>query len=139
MLVDDAMTIRRQASQRVQVGLEAVMTPEIAQDLINGGEAWTALRDGEPVACLGIRETFPGVQGVAWAILAEGVGSAHLAITRHARRRIAESPLVRIEAIVRTSIDAECVWARMAGLSPVALLRKFGALSEDHLLFERVR
>lgn len=139
MAAEDAMAIKRQASQRVQLGLEAQMTPEIAQDLIDGGEAWTMTRDGVPVACLGLRETFPPVQGVAWAILADGVGAAHLALSRFARRRIAASPLVRIEAIVRTSVEAECLWARLVGLEPVALLRKFGAASEDHMLFERVR
>lgn len=139
MIVADAMEIKRQASQRVQLGLEREMTPEIAQDLIHGGEAWTILRDGVPIACVGLRETFPPVQGVAWAILADGIGGAHLTITRFARRRIAESPLIRIEAIVKCDHPADVLWAKLVGLAPIALLRKFGAASEDHMLFERIR
>lgn len=138
MWVCHAMAIQKQASQRLQVGLETEMSADDARELIEHGEAWAALRGDQVIACMGIRETFPGRQGVAWAILAEGVGAAHLAITRHARRRIRESPLVRIEAIVRTGVAAECIWARLVGLQPVALLRKFGALSEDHMLFERI-
>lgn len=91
------------------------------------------------VACLGLRETFPGRQAVAWAILAEGIGAAHLAISRFARRRIAESPLRRIEAIVRAEVHAECVWARLVGLQAAHVLRCFGAQSETHVLFERIR
>lgn len=139
MVADDAMAIKRQCSQRIQLGLEAQMTLEIAQDIVDGGEAWTMTRDDLPIACMGLRETFPPVQGVAWAILSDMIGPAHLRMSRFARQRIAQSPLVRIEAIVRTCVPAECIWARLVGLEPVALLRKFGAASEDHMLFERVR
>ncbi|MEV4934421.1 hypothetical protein [Sphingobium sp. LSP13-1-1.1] len=138
MVASDALRLKRQPSQRVQIGLVRDMSVEDARDLIDGGEAWSAERDGDVIACMGLRETFPGKQGVAWAVLAQGVGAAHLAITRHARRRIAESPLVRIEALTRIDVEAECVWARLVGLTPSAILRKFGALSEDHMLFERI-
>lgn len=138
MRAEDAIAIQRQASQRVQLGLERQITLEEAQDLVDGGEAWTAY-DGERIAaCMGLRETFPGRQGVAWAILAEGVGRAHLAVTRFARQRVAASPLVRIEAIVRAEVPAECVWAKLVGLTPAHVLRKFGAASETHVLFERI-
>jgi hypothetical protein len=140
MMPADALAIVRQPSQRVQVGLEIEITPEIAADLIDGGAAWAAIEAGTDrvVALMGLRETFPGKQAVAWAVLSDKVGPAHLAITRHARLMIAQSPLVRIEAIVRLNVAAECDWARMVGLEPVAVLRKFGALSEDHVLYERI-
>lgn len=140
MIAEDVVSIERQASQRVQLGIERIPSIEEAHALLDEGEAWSAVADdGRVVACMGIRETFPGRQGVAWAILAGGVGAAHLAITRHARARIAASPLVRIEAIVRLAVDAECQWARLVGLEARTILRKFGAASEDHVLFERIR
>ena len=95
--------------------------------------------DGRIVACVGLRETFPGRQAVAWAILACDLGAAHLAITRFARRRIIDSPLRRIEAIVRAEMPAECSWAGLVGLSPRCVLPCFGALSEPHVLYDRVR
>lgn len=169
MVAEDAMLIERQRSQRVALGLEAEMSIEIAQDLIDGGEAWTVWRlteiEAAPIACMGIRETFPGVQGVGWAILAEGIGAAHLAVTRHFARRVAESPLQRIEVVAKSSVDAEAIlakfpdidpnallqcvlalddgpevrWPRLAGMMPAHVLRKFGAASETHILFERIR
>ena len=103
----DALAIQRQASQLVQLGIERDMSVDEARALAEGnGEAWTVRQDGRIVACLGLKETFPGAQAVAWAILAERVGAAHLAITRHARRRIAASGLARIEAIVREAVPA---------------------------------
>lgn len=144
MMPIDALLIQRQASQRVQLGIERDMTLEEAVALAEGGEAWTAFDGGRRtggaiVACFGLRETFPGRQAVAWAILAEGLGGAHLAVTRFARARIAASTLARIEAIVRAEVHAECVWAKLVGLKAAHVLRAFGAASETHVLFERIR
>lgn len=139
MIAADVLAIERQPSQRVQLGFRETPSEADAQGLIDDGEAWAAVDGDRVIACFGIRETFPGKQGVAWAILSSAVGAAHLAITRFAKRRIAESPLVRIEAIARVAISAECVWPRLTGLQAAHVLRKFGAASEDHMLFERVR
>lgn len=166
MLPEDGDRLQRQPSQRMMLGIDrgATLSAEVAEDLIAGGEAWSIeTSDGRLAACVGLRETFPGVQGVAWAVLAEGIGPTHLAVTRHAQRRIADSPLRRIEAVCRAGIDAEAVlilypdldptqlleavltvpspetrWAAAAGLTPVHVLRKFGAASETHVLFERI-
>lgn len=168
MAPEDAMAIDRQPSQRVQLGLDDAMTIEAAEDMVRYGEAWCARRaggkdGGRIVACLGLRETFAGRSGVAWAILAKGIGGAHVAVTRFARRRIAASALVRIEAVVKAGVDAEAVltcfpgidghalleavlsvpsaetrWAGAVGMTPVAVLRKFGAASATHVLFERI-
>lgn len=163
MRAEDAMTIDRQPSQRVQLGLTSTLTIEGANDLADGGEAWTAWRGDVPVACVGLRETFPGVQAVAWALLTRNLGSDHLAITRFTARRIAASAYRRIEAICIAGVDAEAIlesfgpldaaqlieavlsvpspqtrWAGALDLLPAAVLRKFGAASETHVLFERI-
>lgn len=136
----DMLAIQRQSSQLVQLGIERDVTMDEAEAVADGpGEAWTARWHGRIVACLGLRETFPGAQAVAWAILAEGVGPAHLAITRFARARIAASGLRRIEAIVREAVPAEVAWAGLVGLKPAHVMRCFGARSETHILCERIR
>jgi len=136
----DMIEIQRQASQLVQLGIERHVSIEEAEQIADGpGEAWTARYHGRIVACLGLRETFPDRQAVAWAVLAEGIGGAHLAITRFARARIAASTLGRIEAIVREAVPAEGAWASLVGLAPAHVLRCFGAMSETHILCERIR
>jgi len=136
----DMLVIQRQSSQLVQLGIERTVTMEEAEAIAEGdGEAWTARYQGRIVACLGLRETFPGRQAVAWAVLAEGLGPAHLAITRFARARIRASSLARIEAIVREAVPAEAAWAQLVGLAPAHVLRCFGAQSETHILCERIR
>lgn len=136
----DMLVIQRQSSQLVQLGIERTVTMEEAEAIAEGdGEAWTARCQGRIVACLGLRETFPGRQAVAWAVLAEGLGPAHLAITRFARARIRASSLARIEAIVREAVPAEAAWAQLVGLAPAHVLLCFGAQSETHILCERIR
>lgn len=164
LLPEDLFALEPQASQRMTLGLDTrSMGQEEAELLCAQDEAWAIRSEGRLIAAIGISETFPGAQGVAWAILADGVGKAHLAMTRFAQSRIRGSRLVRIEAIVRgpdaesvldhfpgldngqlleaclTMATPECVWARLVGLKPAHVLRKFGASGETHILFERIR
>lgn len=158
----DLIAIERQPSQRLQLGQVVDVSPEEAAALATQPLAFAVEADGRLICCMGIMETFPGKQGVAWAIFAPGIGRAHVAITRHARWQLAHCGLARVEAIV-LGADAEpivtrwphldgaqllaavlatptpeCRWAAAIGLQPAAVLRKFGGASETHVLFERI-
>ena len=160
---NDLMSIEVQASQQLTLGIDTrSCTLAEAEALADEREAWSVWDDGRLIACIGIRETFPGRQGVAWATLSTGLGRAHLTMTRFARERIVNCGLQRVEAIVRAAdaesvlqhfpgLDAqqlleavltmatpECVWARLVGLRPAHVLRKFGGIGETHILFERI-
>lgn len=157
-----------QERQRTQYGLDTASTLqwEAAEHYASQPNCWTCLRDGAPLAILGTNQTFPPVQGTAYALFGKGVGRSLHAITRFARDVvIGRSGLVRTEAIVRCNlpqlpnIDAaeipprlapvllgcalsmpspEVRWAMAIGFVPVAVLRKFGAASETHMLLERI-
>lgn len=165
MTAGHALALERQASQRVQLGVIADFTREEAERLAAApGEAWAALDGTRVVAVFGLVETFARRQATAWAVLSSDVGRHHLAITRFCARRIAQSVHCRIEAIVECA-DAEAVlarhpdldagellavlslgafetpgvrWARACGLKPAAVLRRYGADSETHMLCERI-
>jgi hypothetical protein len=146
MIAEDVVELALQPSQHVCLGVtRAVHSIEDGEELVEGGPAWTAVaRDGRILCCAGFRILWAaneatGGHGVAWALLAADLGPAQVAITRFARARIAESPLDRIEAIVRAGVVAEPQWARLVGLRRRALLRKWGPEGKTHLLFERVR
>lgn len=160
---DDLLAIIPQQSQLLTIGIDTRSTSMAeAEMLADQPEAWAIRNDGELIACFGINEQFPGRQGVAWAVLSSNIGKAHLAMTRFARSRIVGCGLIRIEAIVRggdaesvldhfpgldsaqllqavmTLATPECVWPRLCGLKPAHVLRKYGGLSETHVLFERL-
>lgn len=150
----------RQDSQATQYGLDPLdMEWAQAEAVAANPGCYAVLRGIEVLACLGVSETFPGKAGVAFAFLGRGIGRDHHALTRFARETvIGASPLARIEAVVRCAEPpAETGfgqlpmmthalqhptppvrWALAVGLFPVAVLRKFGAASETHMLLERI-
>lgn len=153
----DLMRIERQPSQDLVLGVRADIDPGEADDLASWPVAWTALdRDDRVLACFGIAEAYAGVHGLAWSLLARGIGGAHLAITRKARSALAECGLQRVEVIAKAAatpmhlggLDAvrwamtagrstpECRWAMALGFRPAHLLQRYGALSEPHMLME---
>lgn len=153
----------RQPSQLRVMGCDGAMTWEEAKHHEGQSVGWCARIGDRPIACFGINETFPGVQGVGWAILSTPIGAAHLALTRFIRDRvILASKLKRIElfalardaevivkhwpeldsaqllAAVMAHPTRECAWANLLGLAPAHVLRKFGQASETFVLFERI-
>lgn len=154
------LAIEPQDSQRTQYGIAwEEMDWSTAKAMAAQDNCWTALRGETPLAIFGINETFPERQGVAFAIFGQDIGRAHHRLTRFAREEvIGKSALPRLEAIVRCAdVDHETGsqfvmmtaalqdptpqvrWAIDVGFSPTAVLRKFGAAGETHMLLERIR
>lgn len=149
-LAGDVVQLALQPSQHVTLGFtRPVRDIEDGRELEAGGPAWTAIglagsNRGRVLCCAGFTELFPageasGGHAVAWALLAEGLGAAHLAITRYARRQFEASSYSRIEAIVRAAVVGECKWPRLIGMSLAATLERWGPQGETHLLFERIK
>lgn len=159
----DLLAIEPQASQSFTLGIDTRnCPPDKAEELCAQDESWAIRADGRLIAAFGIYESFPGAVGICWAILCHGIGSAHLAMTRFAASRIRASHLPRLEGFARCAdaeaildqypgldsgqmVEAvlalptpECIWARLVGLKPAHVLRKFGASGESVMLFERI-
>ncbi len=161
------LAMKAQRSQQTSLGMPGDVDLAMANNLADQPEAWMAgRRNGDTIACFGISETFPGVQGVAWALLADGIGSDHLELTRFVRKVVDECGLQRLELLakaaeieetrgffkecgaptegdalvqaVMTDPTPECRWAVALGFEPAHVLRKFGAASETYMLFERI-
>jgi hypothetical protein len=161
----DLFEIERQESQLLWLGQKGDIGEEAAEILASQKCAWTAWHAGRIVACFGISEIFPDVQGVAWALLSAEVGAHHLELTRFMQNEIRECGLVRLELLAKASEKAEafavlgeelrappsgvvllahamkfatpeCRWAKLLGFTPAHVLRRFGAASETYMLFE---
>ena len=165
---DHILSIDRHPDQAMQLGLAGPVTREDADALCGvgasgfWGEAWACSWHGALVACLGMRVTLGGTHVVTWAMLANGIGAAHLAVTRFARARVVDCGYGRIEAVARAA-DAEPIierfpdldaqqlieavmvrptreirFAMLSGLKPAHVLRRYGAAGETHMLMERI-
>lgn len=162
LVLHDLFKIESQPSQRVQVGLSAEMTYDVAVLLSTQPVAWTAWRGSVPVACFGIVEQFPRRHGLGWSILAEGIGRDMLKLTRFIAHEIATCGLARVELLAKAQ-DIEPMlarmdpldpgqivavamlkptkamrWAMLLGMQPGHLLRCYGAMSESYMMFERI-
>lgn len=163
MRPSDLFDIIVQPSQKVQMGVPVEFTQDEAEQLAGQHDAWTARAYGRIVCCISIAETFEGRVATAMALFAQNIGPAHMAVTRFARELVRTSPIPRIEAValahdaeavlarfpfldpwellaaVMVDPTPQCRWARLCGLQPVAVLRKYGGLGQTHVLFERIR
>lgn len=102
------------------------------------GRAWTAERDGKVIGCGGLLEMFP-TQALAWALLSRPMGNAMVAVTRQARRAMAEAQWPRVEALVRADWPEALEWAAVMGMRQAAYLRRWGPMGVDHVLYEVIR
>lgn len=154
----DLKAIALQPSQRLALGMMGEITDEIAELVAEQRVAWTVrAADGRILCCFGIVETFAELQGWGWAMLAEGLGAAHLQLTRFIQGQVVACNLPRLELLARCAtvaahLDAgsalrvalrhatpEVRWATLLGLEPVHVLRNYGAASESYVLFERLQ
>lgn len=163
---NDLATIAAQSSQKMWLGMDGSCDYEQALHLAAQPVAWTARHRNRIIACFGINETFPGSQGVAWSLLAEGLGVHHLELTRFIRSQILWCGLARLELLARcldiepaiaadprlnhrrdaqielvTSPGAatpEVRWAMLLGMVPAYVMRKVGFAGETYLALERI-
>jgi len=136
---EDMPWLQLQRAQQMWLGLH---TPSLDVDygahLWAGGPAWTVTdKSGWIVAACGFHEIFP-TYAVAWALLAEGIGHRHLALTRLVKARMREAAYPRIEALIRADFPPAAKWAALVGLQFCATIRAAGPALEDYHLYERV-
>lgn len=162
---EDVLAIQAQPSQQVLFGMPALTSWDDACAMAEAPVAWSARAacDNRLVACFGIVEHFPGVHGLAWSVLADGLGVVHLQLTRFMRSQVEECGLARLELLAKGP-DLEAMlasfpypldsgqivelamrratramrWAVLLGMKPAHLLRCHGAACESYMLFERI-
>jgi hypothetical protein len=107
-----------------------------AEQVTEAGPCWTALADGQPIACAGFQECWEG-RAIAWAILGEAAGRHMLWLTRQVRKALDRHPAARIEAQALLSFEPAARWARLLGFEPEAVLRRFHQ-GRDYQAFVRL-
>lgn len=155
-----ALQAGRQA--RVAFGMPSVTSRADARIIAAERVAWAARSGTQLIACFGIVEHFAGVHGLAWAMLADRLGPAHLPLTRFVRSEIARCGLPRLELLARApELEAwlathpdldpgqvvavacavptpEMRWAQLLGMTPAHVLRLYGGGAGSFMLYERL-
>jgi hypothetical protein len=112
------------------------MSPEAIREL-EKSPAWTGIYEGEPIACGGVLELWPG-RFQAWAFLNKG-SARHMGwITRQAHQVLAEAK-GRIELSVRCDFAAGHRWARLLGFEvETPVMKAYGPDGADHTGYVKV-
>jgi hypothetical protein len=113
------------ALQPAQEGFRAFLASgDFAERVARSGPAWTAMVDGEPIACGGFHYPWKG-RAQAWAVLSKAAGAHMVALTRAVLRGMRACPAARIEAHVNAAFEAGSRWAEMLGMQREALCRRY--------------
>jgi len=111
--------------------------PEMLRAMEQSPNTWTVVAEGEPVACGGTLELWPG-RHLAWGILGDAAKRHVLAVSRVARDVVSRVP-GRVECTVRSDFIPGQRWAKLLGFSvETPCLAHFGPLGENHVGFVRV-
>jgi len=101
--------------------------------------AITVLDDeGNPVACGGVTEVWPG-RAQTWAILIKESGRYMTRITRAAKELFDRCSSARIEITVESNFEQGKRWAEILGFKEEAYMRKYFPNGSDAIIFSKVR
>ena len=101
------------------------------------GRNWTAVVDGDPVACGGAVEQWPG-RNMVWLYSGKMCATHMLWLTREALKIVAAIP-GRLELTVRHDFAPGHRWARMLGFEiETPVLRAYAPDGANHVGYSRV-
>lgn len=99
-------------------------------------------KEGNPIAILGGMYIYSKV-GELWAIVDKSVDKTPMYFARATKFLIDHEferlQLDRMQLIVRADMPQLSNWAKFLGFQPEAVMRKYGELGIDHILFAKVR
>lgn len=108
---------------------------DLSGDWVSDGVAWTAVSDGQIVACGGLLSQWEG-RHVAWLLV--GCGCPLRPVVKAAKRILASCAARRVEATVSSQFAQARKLVSMLGFEPEGTLRAYGPKGEDFLMFSRV-
>lgn len=113
-----------------------VLVGDMVLETLEKSNSWTAVVDGDPVACAGTLQQWPG-RHLAWAYITRGTLPLMPWITEEVRKNLA-GVKGRIELTVRKDFPVGQRWARTLGFEvETPVLKAYGPEQEDHISFVR--
>ena len=111
---------------------------EYAESLAQGGPHFSALHDGAVVGCAGVWMIEPH-RGIAWALIATGIGINMLHMHKAVKRFLDECQVPRIETSVNYDFTQGHRWMEMLGFEAEGVMRKYYPDGSDAIMYARVQ
>ena len=131
--------LRRMALQQQQREVSGWLKDGYAEALATApGLSYAVLRGEEVLACAGLHQVWAG-RVVAWALLAEHLGTAFIYLHSAVKRCLEIAPAHRIEAYVDCEFTTGAKWVERLGFEREGRMRAFGIDRRDFYLYSMVR
>lgn len=111
--------------------------PAYIHALVQYGDAYTVLVDGDPILCAGVMKFGDG-RGSAWALFAELSGKHFVRLCRYMKRYLECSDLRRIEVTVDVMFYEAERLALLMGFEKEGVMRHYGRDGHDYYMMGRV-
>lgn len=112
---------------------------DYARALEQVGGGYTAIDNGEVIACAGMVEQWPG-RALAWAMLTDDLGPMRFVrVSRAIRRALDMAQWNRIEMQVDADHPQAIRWAELLGFEVESKMRRFLPDGRDAFMFVRIR
>lgn len=134
LMPDDLELFRQTGGNQ---SFDGLICQEYGRELSKMPIAVTAWDDGTPVAMFGIQHLWHG-RALAWAFMADSLGTSLITITRKCRKLMAESGYRRIEMHVEADFGAGERWASLLGFKKEAELSRFFPDGSDATMWVRL-
>jgi RimJ/RimL family protein N-acetyltransferase len=130
-------TLRLQGAQAWASPL--ISSPGYAETLTaDGSRAWSAIHEGEVIACAGIAKAHAQM-GIAWALISPDAGRHMVGIDRATRSILSSCGLRRVEADADPDFGPGRRWLEMLGFQYEGRKRCCTPTGRDMLLFSRIQ
>ena len=124
--------------QDAQIGLHHIVREKgYGEALAAVGQAYTATKDGDIIACVGTIPQWPGYSR-AWALIGGSAGRCMTPLTRGIKRWLKFHNPGRIDTAVHCDFPQAIRWAELIGLSCEGLMRKYDPDGRDCYLYAQV-
>jgi hypothetical protein len=125
--------------QKAQKLLQPTLSdPVYAESLYKAGPAYSAVVNGDVVACLGMIQMWEG-RAVAWGLIGENAAPHLYSITKAILRVFDLHPFRRVETAVACDFQQGHRWAQMLGFEREGTMKHYTPDGRDCDLYARVK
>ncbi len=124
--------------QPSQAAVSVFFDAEYGQALKEAGPCFSAVDNGEVLACAGVVKQWEN-RAIAWGLISENAGRQFVRIHKAVQRFLESTDFKRVEAFVDSDFDAGHRWIKMLGFEYEGYMKNFSPLGKDCLLYARIK
>lgn len=124
--------------QPSQAAVSVFFDDEYGHALKAAGPCFTAIHEGEILACAGVVKQWEN-RAIAWGLISANAGKQFVRIHKAVQRFLEATEFKRVEAFVDSDFEPGHRWIKMLGFEYEGYMKNFSPLGRDCLLYSRIK